>query len=844
MPGLSVLKFHSVSGVLRPLQISEASTSKEPVTSHLESVDMQAHTQRAVEEMQIKENLDPITTHRYATVSRDYMPMHATAAVEDVQINQNLEHRKKQQQTVATRRRVKRVALSQSEHVLYKKLMLVGVKLSKCRNKVKNQAKKIKAMQNLMTNPQFLKTLDELPSTSKILTLLQFREHKKGNKGRRFTLKEKIIALSFLKQSPKGYRFLRKIFILPSRQTLLKLLNMADINPGINKNMIQQIKTATEKMKLNDKICIVLFDEMSLKPNVTYNERKDQVCGFVTNGLETQPDYADHAQVFMVRGLLKNYKQPVAYTFSQAATKGPELAKQLKAVITELLNAGLIVVATVCDQGTNNVNCIKHLLQETRGNLLRKGEEMRENVYIINEQEIIPLYDPPHLIKCIRNNLISKDLKYKKNGEVKLAKWAHVMALHKENPGYKGIRLVPKLTDAHCDPSKIPRMKVKNATQVFSQTVASNMGYLADKGILPAEAKDTADILLFFDKLFDSMNGSFGKRKKHGKPLLGPATPTSIHHKTWKECKVMMKDMRFINNKTSNDEYVPTINNWVWTLEGFELLLKKIESKYGVTSVWLRHLNQDPIENFFGSIRSHGCRNVNPTPERFESAFTTLLVNSLSSVHAPGANCESDNCETLHEVLITSGGIKEQTNCELSNIPDITFTPLEEKNDPRVIGGLQYVSGYFVKSAKKKIFKGCVECKNNLISDNQHEYLKYREYANKKWLCSPSDSLLNCISNLQDINYLILKENLYKQNLRELIKTMIFIAVDFSFVKCRIHKEKLTDFLIKISCRFFIYNYCKEINNILINKRECDDDTDSYKVKAKKLSKKCFKRKK
>lgn len=377
---------------------------------------------------------------------------------------------------------MKRVAVTTSEHALYRKLVLVGVKLSKCRNKVKHQAKKIKTLQNLTTNPQFLKTLDNLPSTSKILTLLQFREHKKGNKGRRFTLKEKIIALSFLKQSPKGYRFLRKIFILPSRQTLLKLLNMADINPGINKNMIQQIKKATEKIKLEHKICIVLFDEMSLKPNVTYNERKDNVCGFVTNGLVTQPDYADHAQVFMVRGLIKNYKQPVAYTFSQAATKGPELAMQLKLVITELQNAGLIVVATVCDQGTNNVNCIKYLLQETRGNLLRKGEEPQDKIsFMVNNELIIPLYDPPHLIKCIRNNLISKHLKYIKNGEVKMAKWAHIMALHKENPGYKGIRLVPKLTDAHCDPSKIPRMKVKNATQLFSQTVASNMGYLAGK---------------------------------------------------------------------------------------------------------------------------------------------------------------------------------------------------------------------------------------------------------------------------------------------------------------------------------------------------------------------------
>lgn len=102
--------------------------------------------------------------------------------------------------------------------------------------------------------------------------------------------------------------------------------------------------------------------------------------------------------------------------------KGPELAKQLKLVITELKNAGLNVVATVCDQGKNNVNCIKYLLQETRGILLRKGEEARGNVIVINDQEVIPLYDPPHLIKGIRNNLISKHLKYVNYNEEKICK--------------------------------------------------------------------------------------------------------------------------------------------------------------------------------------------------------------------------------------------------------------------------------------------------------------------------------------------------------------------------------------------------------------------------------------
>ena len=36
----------------------------------------------------------------------------------------------------------------------------------------------------------------------------------------------------------------------------------------------------------------------------------------MTNGVETRAVFADHAQVFMIRGLIRNYKQPIAYTFS------------------------------------------------------------------------------------------------------------------------------------------------------------------------------------------------------------------------------------------------------------------------------------------------------------------------------------------------------------------------------------------------------------------------------------------------------------------------------------------------------------------------------------------------
>ncbi|RVE39798.1 hypothetical protein evm_015552 [Chilo suppressalis] len=234
-------------------------------------------------------------------------------------------------------------------------------------------------------------------------------------------------------------------------------------------------------MKKEDTYCVLLFDEVSLQANVNYNETQDKIYGVVVDGNITK--FANHATVFMIRGKLQE--------------------------------AGFQVIATVCDQGTNNQKAIKSLIEDKRQNLLVAGTELKRNTFDVNGNEIIPLYDPPHLLKGIRNNLINKNLKYvNEDKKICVAKWEHLRLLHAENTAYKGIRLIPKLTDQHIIPEKMGKMRVKFATQVFSQTVSSNMGYLADKGLLPTECKDTADVLLLFDKLFDSMNGSYAKKTK------------------------------------------------------------------------------------------------------------------------------------------------------------------------------------------------------------------------------------------------------------------------------------------------------------------------------------------
>lgn len=132
---------------------------------------------------------------------------------------------------------------------------------------------------------------------------------------------------------------------------------------------------------------------------------------------------------------------------------------------------GLTVVATVCDQGSTNQTAINMLLRETREHLLQSEHDNPYFGFIENNQEIIPLFDVPHLLKGIRNNLLNKDLHFTINNVKKIAKWEHLEQFYKLDTSEPSLRICTKLTDSHILKERINKMKVRNCTQVFSNTV-------------------------------------------------------------------------------------------------------------------------------------------------------------------------------------------------------------------------------------------------------------------------------------------------------------------------------------------------------------------------------------
>lgn len=68
--------------------------------------------------------------------------------------------------------------------------------------------------------------------------------------------------------------------------------------------------------KEEDKVCVLLFDEMAIESSVHYHKKDSIIVGFKDFGDERRPKFADHANVFMIRGVYKQWKQPIMFTFS------------------------------------------------------------------------------------------------------------------------------------------------------------------------------------------------------------------------------------------------------------------------------------------------------------------------------------------------------------------------------------------------------------------------------------------------------------------------------------------------------------------------------------------------
>lgn len=219
--------------------------------------------------------------------------------------------------------------------------------------------------------------------------------------------------------------------------------------------------------------------------------------------------------------------------------------------VSRYIYIGLIVIASVCDQVAVNAAAVNRLINQSGTDVNRPANPRGATVsvnrlmkrsgkkrtpkssipsellsYKIKDRVIIHVFDPPHIIKGIRNNLLTKNLRHfvKPDRSVncknrRVATWDDICEFYNSNKT-GSVRLVEKMTDEHINPVK-RKMNVKLATQVFSNTMGQNMRSWSQSQKIKVGDKRkrgkkrdftaTADILIFFNDVFDSLNGGESK---------------------------------------------------------------------------------------------------------------------------------------------------------------------------------------------------------------------------------------------------------------------------------------------------------------------------------------------
>lgn len=663
-----------------------------------------------------------------------------------------------------------------------KKCLLLKKKLlqSKSTNSVTQSSKMTKVCE------QFIKSQEKLSSKHKL--------------GRRYETSDKELALALYYCSTKSYTLLQKYFCLPSLSSLRSWLNNLHVSCGLNSTVLELLKIKAKKLSSKEKVVSLVFDEMSLKEVLNYDARRDIFEGF--------QDFGDHclenlklcnqAMVFMIKGIYIDFKQVVGYFLSKDAMPGDILHKLFLDIIGKIFDTGFIIKSIVCDLGSNNVK-------------LRKLLSVSINEPYINYRgnKIYFFYDPPHLLKCIRNNFKNYDFQYHEA----IASWSHIEDFYKID-SQQIPRMAPRLIKKCVTLPPFSPMRVCLAARVFSHSV--NVGILCNVTLnnLPASATHTADFIGKIDTLFDIFNScKYKECKKYRRPI----SIKSDHINKLDELRAFLEDLVVLNKKKINPL---CINGWISNIVAIKMLWEDLKSNYDFKFLFTRRLTQDCIENLFSIIRYKGGNNVTPDCTKFRCSLRSVMANQLLQPSSD-SNSEIDACEFLlqKELILQKDlslpivQINKAYNNEIVQYP----VDMSEKNSEC------YVLGWVCSQLLHD------DCRNLLCSLSndysiENTQIELKKYDNSSRLFFPNENAKRMSDNINKV---------FKENVDEYIK------ISVNNVKARLCSNVNTEDMLMLICKectkLFLDKYFNVLIKAYVNKI---NDTKENRIKNNRKLKK------
>ena len=196
------------------------------------------------------------------------------------------------------------------------------------------------------------------------------------------------------------YRAIREsnFLVLPSETTLYSYM-VPKREAGISHVRLAELSTISSRLSSDENEVSVIFDEMSIQPNVNFDSG-GSMKGFAVNKPKDSLQLATSMLSFMVQGLRKNFHEVVAF-YPIHNLDSEFLQSCLFQVLHLLMKAGFNPILSVCDNYSTNQKLYRQISGKNDEEL--KLDPRMPNPYDASET-IILSHDPVHILKCIRNN--------------------------------------------------------------------------------------------------------------------------------------------------------------------------------------------------------------------------------------------------------------------------------------------------------------------------------------------------------------------------------------------------------------------------------------------------------
>lgn len=502
--------------------------------------------------------------------------------------------------------------------------------------------------------------------------------------------------LSMNYKSPRAFEFFRGTFNnhLPHPVTIRSWYANSDVNTEpntINEKCLDILKSEVAERAVNGEklICSIMFDEMHIRKHIQWSNSAHKFIGFSTGvgnddaassqqNQAEKSDVTNQALVFIVRGVNCDIQLPIAYYFitSLEANAKKNIVQNL---LDKVIECGVVVSSITFDGFYAN----KRMCNLMGAELNIHSPEYKPYI-LFKSQRICIFFDACHMVKLARNKLALMETLIDDNGgEIK---WQNFINLVRMSD--RGLTFAHKMTRSHIEWQN-KKMKVNLAVQTLSGSTASAMEFLKQNGFPEfLDCEPTIQFVRIWNNLFDIFNTKKMPNSNPFKMALNPTNAAQIFE-FFDVAMNYMKKLKFRNKagkliSVSRSRISTAFNGMVINMTSLKILFQDfLQQQQIIKVIPTYNFTQDPVEIFFGVIRSLGGFNDNPTSEQFTAAFRKALTSRVI-MHSKNANCnliENSTYNIQSNIVQVTSRRKPERQIDVNNISKVTEEQIEELYD-------------------------------------------------------------------------------------------------------------------------------------------------------------------